>query len=536
MNLKILKRIVCVICILSVLFMIQIPANAAISASTNNFEGTVLSSDVELPSSFSSKKSGYTTPTRKQIGQTDWAYSAMASLEILLRRDNVYNEYLSPMHMAGVSTTAYDPQNYTIYYNYEGRPNYIYKAYNEGATMDFPIGYLTSWKGAKAESDFPETMSYEEFVEKDANSKATIAGVNSVMYLNGSDINTIKTAIYKYGSVVGEFYCSDKYFNVPTSLYYCGDDIDLTQGGTCSVCVVGWDDDCPKELFYKDNIPKKDGAWLCKSSKGNNWGSNGYFWISYEDKSLFKKNSYALMDYQQPEDNIKLYQNETHGAKGEINCGQATYVNVFDFSDKYTVLDKINFETTSQGYDYSIYYIPMSKNNPSSPDKNKNTWKQLGTGKIEYNGCISVDIDDFTVESGKGAIGISIQKNNENTNTYGSIGFFTVPGKLLGLYEFSNLKGDSYILRDYETQKLDSQDSFVIKAVAKKNIVTGDADGDDYVTICDVTAIQRYLAEFINFDENQKKAADANRDNYLNIKDATKIQRVLAELDTFDEQ
>ena len=67
---------------------------------------------------------------------------------------------------------------------------------------------------------------------------------------------------------------------------------------------------------------------------------------------------------------------------------------------------------------------------------------------------------------------------------------------------------------------------------AKWNMgLIGDADGDENITISDVTAIQRYLADMLTFDPNQQFAADTNGDGKVDINDATHLQKYLAEFD-----
>ena len=54
-----------------------------------------------------------------------------------------------------------------------------------------------------------------------------------------------------------------------------------------AVALVGWDDSFSKENFYSDCKPANDGAWLVRNSWGlDDYGKQGYFWLSYDDASL----------------------------------------------------------------------------------------------------------------------------------------------------------------------------------------------------------------------------------------------------------
>lgn len=52
-----------------------------------------------------------------------------------------------------------------------------------------------------------------------------------------------------------------------------------------AVAIIGWDDEYSKGNFQKPQ-PKKDGAFLVKNSWGEDAHDKGYFWLSYEDKTL----------------------------------------------------------------------------------------------------------------------------------------------------------------------------------------------------------------------------------------------------------
>jgi hypothetical protein len=107
-----------------------------------------------------------------------------------------------------------------------------------------------------------------------------------------------------------------EYINLDTWAHFSGAD-DQASLAEHEVCIVGWDDNYPKENFNEKLRPDADGAWLVKNSWGsetdaaaddlgnvvNNtpWGivdengkHTGYFWLSYQDGSLAKAETFEF--------------------------------------------------------------------------------------------------------------------------------------------------------------------------------------------------------------------------------------------------
>ena len=68
--------------------------------------------------------------------------------------------------------------------------------------------------------------------------------------------------------------------------------------------------------------------------------------------------------------------------------------------------------------------------------------------------------------------------------------------------------------------------------ICKYEYSIGDTNLDGKITIRDVTAIQRHIAELEVFTDDQLALADTNGDDKVDISDATHLQKYLAEFDS----
>ncbi len=491
--------------------------------------GTTLPVTSSLESSYISP---YISDVRDQKSSgTCWAFSALASLESALLKDGISKQF-SPMHMSYYA----DPRS--------GSSGFQNEYFYGGGNHIPALSYLTTYSGAVLEFDMPFTNSPvpDTKAYKNANS---LYGVDKAVYIdaepNDSDsVTNVKNAIKEYGSVVAAFGVYWNYFDKNRKEYYCPDFNVLTASGH-GIQIVGWDDNHSKSNFVSSTKPKNNGAWLCKNSWGTSVGYDGLFYISYEDTSLFSEyygSTYAIDTYHTIKDSEKIYYHDGASIE-EFSVGSSAtvdYINVFDFEDNFTTIEKVNFESTAQGQSYKIYYIPI---NPSTkkPNTSKSRWSLLASGTLSYSGHHSIDVnfdskDCFTTANGKGAVGIELSGN------YGVGYSYSIDYSDGSPFFVSNAqKGEGYIY--YRSAMIDLCDyysnvdaaNFDIKALTKQTFLCGDSNFNSEISIEDATFIQQVIAKLTkNPTDNQTLCADANQDKIVNILDATNLQRYLAKL------
>lgn len=234
------------------------------------------------------------------------------------------------------------------------------------------VGTLAAWKGpvtsdkAPLQVDHPtpldESLRYQaDFHLQDAYYMAT--GI----YGGGKNVSTdiIKQLLMSVGPVTTNYYSHGlNSYNPNTYAVYNS----TNQASDHAVLIIGWDDNYSKENFVAGNRPENDGAWLVRNSWGSDWGDDGYFWLSYEDKTIVTGNAYLL---EEADNYANNYQYDTTGwsfsiATDPSNPTTGTAANIFTAKGD-EQLEAVSFYTTDAGAAYHIsVYTGVDEDQPTS--------------------------------------------------------------------------------------------------------------------------------------------------------------------------
>ncbi len=86
------------------------------------------------------------------------------------------------------------------------------------------------------------------------------------------------------------------------------------------ILILGWDDSFPKENFRIQ--PPEDGAWICQNTWGESFGEDGMFYVSYEDRNLFRKGGAVYNRIEAVDNYNHVYENDTLGWQGRQGFSQ----------------------------------------------------------------------------------------------------------------------------------------------------------------------------------------------------------------------
>ena len=378
-----MKRAIAVL--ISLLFIISAFSLSALSVSANESE--------PLPESYNSNPYNlrYITSVKSQGNYGNcWAFAAIACCEAEAVKNHgasIHDTNLSELHLAYFSYNGMRDTGDTV--------TSVSNFYDYGGFSHLPIYTFSGWIGLVDES----VAKYSSFT-----SNPSIKLDESLMYGNAkyyltnaytyslpNDIDKVKNAILTYGAVETAYYSSDYYLNYspysPTFAQYCPEE----KISDHAVTIVGWDDNYSRNNFKSSARPEKNGAWLVKNSWGDNWGINGYFWLSYEDKSVVSATAFDVT----PAENFAYDNNYQHdgGIASTYSNNTTTYAaNIFTAKneEKLTAIGVTTYIASNSDYTVKIYLNPKEL----SPKKfNADAPIYTQTGKISEAGFSTIKLN-----------------------------------------------------------------------------------------------------------------------------------------------
>ena len=258
--------------------------------------------------------SPYTTSVKNQAnGGNCWAFSTLAAIESSIFKATGLEVDLSEGNMKNLMS------KYSVYgWNMDS---------NDGGYDDMGIGYLTSWIGPVLES---------QEIYDDSNGVSSLLNplthIQNILFFkrNGfTDNDEIKRAIINYGAVSTGIYMTPYYDSLFKKWvqYYDG-----IFGCNHAVAIVGWDDN-----FFIKNAPGR-GAWIVKNSWGPEWGNDGYFYVSYYDRTCAQVGAEESCFVIVFKDNLKYDKNYQYDLPGKTDyflkpVNTAWYKNIFTSTD-----------------------------------------------------------------------------------------------------------------------------------------------------------------------------------------------------------
>ena len=356
-------------------------------------EDNGLHKTTSLPSKFDLRNvdgKNYMTSAKDQLQTgTCWSHATMSSIEsnMIMKGLGDNSTDLSEAHLVWFSqgaVTSHDI-NDPLYNDGNSRTDYNLKldAFYEGGTPFDAMMSLASWKGAVLESS-TYTISDAETFKK--NNKTT----------------NIKQQLMKTGAMYFSYYApiesyeEDLYYNENNYSYYQTKSVKSNH----AVALVGWDDSYPKENF---NIqPDTDGAWICKNNWGTDFGDNGYFYISYCDKSItqacsFETTSLDFYNSIYQYDGFRDVNDNKENNYNYIWCSKEA--NVFQ-AKKDENLSAISFYTSNASVKYEVSIYKLNDDYTSPVDGTlittlKGTQDFSGYHTINLNDVYSLQKDDY---------------------------------------------------------------------------------------------------------------------------------------------
>ena len=177
-----------------------------------------------------------------------------------------------------------------------------------------------------------------------------------------------------------------------------------------ATCIVGWDDTFPATFFPENHRPPADGAWICRNSYSTEWGMEGYFYLSYYDKTLSCPQTFEFAD------DADLQKLETFGIlqydympaemiSSTLYDAPVYAANIFTVDEAHTVLRYVS-AMTGEADTQATVSVYLLKEGAASPVDGKLLASVTGT--FAYKGYHRMELAESLLLPAGARIGITV--------------------------------------------------------------------------------------------------------------------------------
>ncbi|MGN0373230.1 MAG: lectin like domain-containing protein, partial [Enterocloster sp.] len=271
--------------------------------------------------------------------------------------------------------------------------NHFLLGQDEGGEYTMSMAYLLSWQGPVWEWQDPYGDGYSP------EGLTACRHVQEIQVLPSKDYEAIKRAVYFKGGVQSSLYTSMRDYE-SQSVYYNRDTNSYCYVGSAEPnhdsVIVGWDDDYPRENFNMEL--EGDGAFICTNSWGEDFGDQGFFYVSYYDSNIGVHN--IVYTGIEPADNYDhIYQSDLCGWVGQIGYGreEAWFANAYCAGNGES-LGAVGFYATDRNTSYEVY---LARRLPREEEGVKEALRKtledpvlLAGGNLEYAGYYTIPLNE----------------------------------------------------------------------------------------------------------------------------------------------
>ena len=407
-----------------------------------------------LPSRYSSKDLNYTTSVKDQAHSGScWAFGTLATLETVLNKETGLQYDFSVNNFKNIM------KRYSFYGDINSPPD-------DGASLINAINYLVNWLGPVNATLDP----YHDYSLISTRYNISYNVLDAYMPKGSTQeevIRNLKIAIYNQAAVTASYYSGKEKVYVYNS---------KTKTADHAISLVGWDDNISKSKLQDPTFltyPPEDGAFIVKNSWGDDWGDDGYFYISYYDASLYANSKYFFTFLTDNKDNYdKVYQYDTDAQMLGTVLNGRWIKNNYIATDNEVIAAVGTYFLNESNYTLNVYV------NNNLKTTQKGTIDLAGYRTIQLKEQIPVNKDDeFTIE-----IGYQIRN--------GSIMYYVVQYTEDNLFEieanksFSRKFSETNYTDGYNDGKIEVLKAYTKKYTSINNTI--DYSGSDIQLVSDV--------------------------------------------------